>query len=227
MKVLIIEDDKSIASRLSDHLRASGFVTHCETDGVDAQFAGTSEEYDAILLDLGLPGVDGTELLRRWREDAVETPVIVLTARSAKHDIVNTLEAGADDYVTKPFDLDEVVARLRATIRRHKSQRRKLICYRNITLDTALRRVTLGEDIVPLTRTEYLFVQYLFLNQGQVVSISELADHVYDDYDHGSSIIPRHIANIRKKLGRNAIVTESNRGYLVPNNGDDSSHESN
>ena len=162
MKILIIEDDESIASRLSTHLQASGFVAHWEKDGVDAHFAGTGNEYDAILLDLGLPGIDGTEILRRWREASISTPVIVLTARSAKHDIVNTLEAGADDYVTKPFDLDEVVARVRASIRRHKSQNRSCIEHGDIKLDTTLRRVTVADEIVPLTRTEYLLVQYLF-----------------------------------------------------------------
>ena len=216
MKVLIIEDDDSIARRLAEHLRGSGFVVHVERDGTEAHFAGGSDEYDAIVLDLGLPGMDGTELLRRWREAGIATPVLVLTARSSKHDIVNTLEAGADDYVTKPFDLDEVAARLRATIRRHKSQTRSLIRYGDVSVDTSLRRVSVGDDIVALTRIEYLFVQYLFMNQGHVVSISELADHVYDDYDHDSSIIPRHIANIRKKLGRDVILTESNRGYTVP-----------
>lgn len=225
MKVLIIEDDDSIARRLADHLQLSGFVAHREADGVEAHFAGTSLEYDAVLLDLGLPGLDGTELLRRWRAEGISTPVVVLTARSGKHDIVNALEAGADDYVTKPFDLDEVVARLRATIRRQNSQSvNKLYCG-DVSVDMTLGRVMVCNDVVSLTRTEYLFVQYLFLNQGQTISISELADHVYDDYDHGSSIVPRHIANIRKKIGRDTIRTVSNRGYSVPVNESNESDE--
>ena len=220
MKVLIIEDDPLIAARVSKHLIASGFLTHCEVDGVSAHFAGTGKEFDAILLDLGLPAMDGVELLRRWREEGISTPVVVLTARTSKQDIVNTLEAGADDYVTKPFDLDEVVARLRAAIRRHKAQGQPLIRCGSVTLDTALRRVKLADEDVALTRTEYLLVEYLFLNQGKTVSISELADHVYDDYDHDSNIIPRHVANVRKKIGRDSIVTESNRGYRVPSDPD-------
>lgn len=226
MKVLIIEDDEVIARRLSEHLQSSGFVTHRESTGPDAHFAGTSDEYDAIVLDLGLPSLDGTEVLRQWREAGVATPVLILTARTSKHDIVSTLEAGADDYVTKPFDLDEVATRLRVVIRRQTQQFKSLIRYRDVIVDTGLRRVRRNEDTVALTRIEYLVVQYLFLNQGNVVSITELADHVYDDYDHSSSIIPRHIANVRKKLGRDIIVTQSNRGYTVPLSPEGDRHES-
>ncbi len=226
MKILIIEDDEVIARRLAAHLTSSGFIVHHEVVASEGYFAGTSDEYDAILLDLGLPGSDGVQLLRQWREAGIATPVVVLTARSSKHDIVNTLEAGADDYITKPFDLDEVATRLRVSIRRQKNQYKSLMRCGRITMDTASRRVCLDDEIIPLTRIEFLFVQYLFLNQGRVVSISELADHVYDDYDHDSSIIPRHIANIRKKLGRETIVTVSNRGYSIPEDTSSVLHES-
>ncbi|MEM7278734.1 MAG: response regulator transcription factor [Pseudomonadota bacterium] len=225
MKVLIIEDDEAIARRLEAYLTSSGFVVHHESNAEEASFAGASDEYDAIVLDLGLPGTDGADLLRQWREAGITTPVIVLTARSSKYDIVNTLEAGADDYITKPFDLDEVATRLRVSIRRQNNQYKSLMRCGRVSIDTASHRVSVDDEIVALTRIEFLFIQYLFLNQGRVVSISELADHVYDDYDHDSSIIPRHIANIRKKLGKELIETVSNRGYSVPMGAQSDQHE--
>ena len=146
----------------------------------------------------------------------MQTPIIVLTARTAKHEVVNALEAGADDFIAKPFDADVVAARIRAAVRRAGGGLTSRFHYQGVVLDAATGRVTLDDVIVKLTRTEYLLLQFLFMRQGQVVSISEIADHIYDDFDNDSGIIQRHVANVRKKLGATAIQTESNRGYHIP-----------
>ena len=216
MKVLIIEDDVDIAGQLAKHLRSSGFITRIEADGNEGYFKTTTESYDAILLDLGLPGRDGLSILQNLRRENIDIPVIVITARSSQQEIINGLDAGADDYVCKPFDFAEVSARLRTNIRRSKGQQAQILKSCDITLDLRSGHVSQNGALVRLTRIEHLIVQYLFLNQARPVSITELSEHVYDDYDHDSSIIPRHIANIRKKLGSEFIQTESNRGYCVP-----------
>ncbi|MEN7344048.1 MAG: response regulator transcription factor [Pseudomonadota bacterium] len=216
MKVLIVEDDTAIATAIDSHLSDAGFVTHVVHDGEEAKFMGESDEYDAIVLDLGLPSVDGTELLKHWRDLRVSTSIIVLTARTAKHEVVNALEAGADDFIAKPFDADVVAARIRAAVRRAGGGLTSRFQHQGVVLDASSGRVTQDGAIVKLTRTEYLLLQFLFMRQGQVVSITEIADHIYDDFDHDSGIIQRHVANIRKKLGASVILTESNRGYHIP-----------
>lgn len=216
MKVLIVEDNEEIAEQLKTHLKASGFVVQCEHDGESGYFEGREGSFDGILLDVGLPGMDGISVLEKWREDGVTTPVVIITARDSKVDIIRGLESGADDYVTKPFDLDEVVARLRSNIKRETGKTSSTIKAGNVVLDTKAGRVLKDGVHVKLTRIEYLMVQYLFMNQGRPVSINELTEHTYEDFDNDSGIIPRHIANIRKKLGSEVILTEANRGYYVP-----------
>ncbi len=216
MKVLIVEDDKEIANQLSDYLTEHGFVTQTSYTGEDGQFEGSAGEYDAVLLDIGLPEIDGLSILRGWREDGIKTPVIILTARTSKMETVQGLEAGADDYIHKPFDIEEVVARLRVNIRRYKGHTGNILKYKNVTLDHNTGRISRDDQFIKLTRTEFLMTQYLFLNQGRPISASELAEHAYDDFDNDSGIIARHIANIRKKLGTDVIRTETNRGYYVP-----------
>ncbi len=216
MKILIIEDDIQISRQLSEHLENCGFVTQIASDGEEGHYWGEVEDYDVVLLDLGLPQLDGITLLERWRHSGKTFPVIILSARTNKMETIRGLEAGADDYIYKPFDLDEVVARIRANIRRDKGKSDKLFQCQNVALDMNGRRVLLNGAHVKLTRIEYLIVQYLFLHQGTLVSVADLGDHVYENFDHDSSILARHIANIRKKIGSDIILTESNRGYYVP-----------
>ena len=218
MKVLIEEDNPHILRQLSNHLEQSGFVIHTASDGREACYQGEVEEYDAAILDIGLPSMDGFSVLEHWRKLGKTMPVIILTARTSKMETIRGLEAGADDYIYKPYDMDEVTVRLRANIRRHKGQLRQEITYQNVCFDLRSGRFYLDGTYIKLTRTEFLMLQYLFMKQGQLVSMTELAEHVYDDFDHDSSIIARHIANIRKKIGSDIIKTESNRGYYVPNN---------
>lgn len=216
MKVLIVEDEQKIASQLQDHLSASGFVAHVESRGEDAHFEGDTGEYDAVILDVGLPEMDGFTILEKWRSAGKNMPVIILTARNSKMEIVRGLEAGADDYIAKPFDMEVVTARLRAQLRRNKGTNSHLLTSGKLTLDTRNSRAMVDGQYVKLTRTEYLMVQYLFMHQGKPVSINELVEHTYEDFDNDSSIVARHIANIRKKLGQDAIRTETNRGYYIP-----------
>lgn len=216
MKILIAEDDLDIAQQLSDYLVESGFVTHLEADGEDVLFEGQENAYDAVLLDVGLPGMDGFSILEKWRQQGKTMPVIMITARNSKMEVIRGLELGADDYVVKPFDLEEVVARLRTHIRRSKGQAGKIAKYNDVTFDMRAGKILVSGRFVKLTRIEFLMVQYLFLNQGKTVSMTELAEHVYDDFDNDSGIIARHIANIRKKVRSDFILTDSNRGYYVP-----------
>lgn len=216
MKILIIEDDPDIARQLSQHLREAGFVTHVEAGAEEGQYQGEVESYDLAVLDIGLPDGDGFTVLERWRKAGRQFPVLIATARSHKMEIIRGLKAGADDYVTKPYDLDEVTARIHAAIRRHKGRAASELRSGDITLDSFSGKVTVKGETVKLTRTEFLIVQYLFVNQGRTVSVSELAEHAYEDFNHDSGIVARHVSNIRKKLGPDSIVTDSNRGYHVP-----------
>lgn len=215
MKVLIIEDDHNIARQLSTHLKESGFVTHIAHEGDEGHYQGDVESYDAVLLDVGLPGMDGFSILERWRASGKTMPVIMLTARTSKMETIRGLEAGADDYIYKPFDMEEVTVRVRANIRRHKGQLKQEAVCKNLSFDMRSGRFIQDGSYLKLTRIEFLILQYLFMKQGTLISVTELAEHVYDDFDHDSSIIARHIANIRKKVGSDIIKTESNRGYYV------------
>lgn len=216
MKILIVEDEKDIAAQLEECLKDAGFVVRVEHDGEEGYFEGANGDYDAVLLDLGLPGMDGVSILEKWRQEGMSLPVIILTARTGKMETVRGLEAGADDYVTKPFDLEEVVARLRSNLRRAGGHTSNVATCGGTSFDMRTGRVSVAGRYIKLTRTEFLIVQYLFMKQGTPVSINELADHTYEDFDNDSGIIPKHIANIRKKIGHEVIQTETNRGYYVP-----------
>ncbi len=222
MRILIIEDDETIARQLSGYLEEHGFVAVVSRDGEEGRYLGLEEEYDAVLLDLGLPELNGISVLETWRAKGVAVPVIVITARTSKLETIRGLEAGADDYIHKPFDLGEVLARLRSVIRRGKQQLKRELSYQDVVLDSGSGKVFAAGHYIKLTRIEFLIVQYLFHNQGKVVSVTELSEHVYRDFDRDSGIIARHIANIRKKIGTHIICTEGNRGYLIPYDNDKS-----
>lgn len=216
MKILIVEDEEEIAAQLAEHLNASGFVVHVENDGEEGFYEGETGEYDAVLLDVGLPGMDGFTVLEKWREAGKTMPVIILTARTSKMETVRGLELGADDYIYKPFDMEEVAARVRSNIKRAAGHLSSSLSYKNVNFDMRSGRVLVDGRFVKLTRTEFLMLQYLFLNQGRPIAINELVEHTYEDFDNDSGIIARHIANIRKKIGADIIKTETNRGYYVP-----------
>lgn len=216
MRILIIEDDIDISRQLSSYLEQCRFLTHVERSGIEGHYQGDTEDYDLVLLDAGLPDMDGFQILEQWRRNKRNMPVILLTARTHKMDVIRGLNAGADDYIKKPYDLEEVVARIRANISRHKGQRETILKCAEVTFDRIAGTVSVNGAYISLTRIEYLLLEYLFLNRGKTVSVTQLSECAYHDFDRDSKIIPRHISNIRKKIGEGVILTESNRGYYVP-----------
>ena len=215
MRLLIIEDDVLLLRSLAASLREENYAVDTAGDGEAGLFKASEFDYDCIVLDGMLPVFDGWEVLRRLRR-LKATPVLMLTARDAVPDRVRGLDAGADDYLTKPFDSDELLARIRALIRRSSGQASSLIEIGSVTIDTAARTVShLGREI-QLTAREYALVEYLALHRGHVVSRSELYDHLFDeDDDTLSNLLDVHVSNIRKKLGPDLITTRRGHGYSI------------
>jgi two-component system, OmpR family, response regulator len=216
MRVLVVEDDPDLQGQLAASLAREGYAVDRAADGEEGEFLGATETYDVVVLDLGLPRLDGLSVLRRWREAGNLVPVLILTARDAWHEKVQGIDAGADDYLAKPFRMEELLARVRALIRRAKGQASAELRCGLITLDTRTGRVTVDGRLVPLTGHEYRVLAYLMHRKGQLVSRSELAEHVYaQDLDRDSNTIEVFIGRLRKKLGVDIIQTVRGLGYLI------------
>jgi two-component system OmpR family response regulator len=212
----VAEDESALAQQLAAALAKAGYVVDCARDGARAEFLGATEQYDAVVLDLGLPKMDGLTLLRRWRESGVTAPVLVLTARGSWHDKVTGIDGGADDYVTKPFQMEEVLARLRGLIRRTKGQAAPAIRCGALLLDPRSARVTLNGAPVSLTSHEFRVLSYLMHRRQHVVSQTELAEHIYSrDSDRDSNTVEVFVARLRKKIGAHAIATVRGLGYRM------------
>ena len=217
VKVLIVEDEPLLAKQLSGALREAGYAVDCAGDGERADFLGRTEQYDAIVLDLGLPKVDGLTLLGRWRDAGLATPVLILTARGSWHEKVQGIDGGADDYVAKPFQMEEVLARLRALIRRASGHVGPELRCGDVTLDPRAARVTLAGAPVKLTGHEFRVLSYLMHHRGRVVSQGELTEHIYSqDFDRDSNTVEVFIARLRRKLGTSFIETVRGMGYRLP-----------
>ncbi len=215
MRLLIIEDDMLLQRSLAASLREENYAVDTADDGESGLFKATSAEYDCIILDGMLPVFDGWEVLSRLRP-VKSTPVLMLTARDAIPDRIRGLNAGADDYLTKPFDGDELIARIRALIRRSSGKASSLITVGEVTIDTAARTVGHQGQEIPLTAREYSLVEYLAHHRGTVVSRSELYEHLFDeDDDTLSNLLDVHVSNIRKKLGPDFITTRRGHGYTI------------
>ena len=215
MRLLIIEDDPLLLRSLTAGLREENYAVDTATDGESGFFKASTSDYDCIILDGMLPVFDGWELLRRLRP-IKRTPVLMLTARDAVPDRVRGLDAGADDYLTKPFDGDELLARIRAIIRRSSGEASSEILLGEVSVDSAARIVSLRGEEVPLTPREYSLVEYLAFHRGQVVSRSELYDHLFDENeDTLSNLLDVHVSNVRKKLGADFITTRRGHGYCI------------
>jgi two-component system OmpR family response regulator len=216
VRILLAEDEPTLRSQLAAALKREGYAVDEAADGARAEFLGATEPYDAVILDLGLPGRDGLAVLRRWRGTEQRVPVLVLTARDRWREKVEAIDSGADDYVTKPFHMPELVARLRALIRRaagHASS--ELRCGR-IRIEQTGGRVWLDERAVELTAQEYRVLLLLAHRAGRAVSQGELADHVYGlDAERGSNTIEVFVARLRRKLGADAITTVRGLGYRL------------
>ncbi len=216
MRLLIVEDEPTLARQLRETLEGAGYAVDVANDGEEGHFLGSSESYDAIVLDLGLPEMDGLTVLDKWRKADIGIPVLVLTARDSWSDKVAGLDAGADDYLAKPFQMEELIARLRALIRRSTGNASSELEAGDVRLDTRSGRVTLSGTPVRLTAQEYKLLAYLMHHKGKVVSRTELIEHIYDqDFDRDSNTIEVFITRIRKKLGPDLIQTIRGLGYSL------------
>ena len=216
MKILVAEDQERLSTQLAASLVDAGYAVDTAPDGERADFLAQTERYDAIVLDLGLPKIDGITLLRRWRESGVSVPVLVLTARGSWHEKVLGIDSGADDYVTKPFRMEELLARLRALIRRASGQVTPTLRSGSVALDPRLAKVTVDGTAVKLTSHEFIVLSYLMHHRGRVVSQAELTEHIYaQDFDRESNTVEVFIARLRRKLGPSFIETVRGLGYRV------------
>ncbi len=216
MRVLVVEDEPDLARTLRKALEEEHFAVDVASDGEEALYFAREGPYDAIVLDLLLPGRDGWSVLREVRADGLRVPVIILTARDEVADKVRGLDLGADDYLTKPFALAELLARVRSAIRRGAGAPAPRVSIGDITIDTVARRVLRGDVPVTLTAREYGILEFLALRRGQLVPRSAICDHLYDDEaDVSSNVIEVHVAAIRRKLGRDVIITRRGLGYII------------
>lgn len=216
MRVLLVEDDAALRLQLKHSLQQAGYVVDEADNGQDAHHAGATEPFDVVVLDLGLPVLDGLTVLQRWREQGVTTPVLILTARDSWHEKVAGIDAGADDYLTKPFHTEELLARLRALIRRAHGLASPLLACGALKLDTRRGRVTFHGEPVVLTSHELRVLDYLMHQPDRVVSRTELTEHIYgQDGDRDSNTIDVFVGRLRKKLAPQVIETVRGQGYRL------------
>lgn len=215
MRILIVEDEADLRSALARALRDEGYAVDATENGEDGLFNAESTDYDAIVLDVMMPRLDGWEVLKRLRKSK-QTPVLMLTARDQSRDRVKGLDTGADDYVVKPFDLPELLARLRALIRRSAGKTTNVIEIGAVAVDTAARLVSLDGKPVELTAREYALVEFMALHRGEVVTRTQLYEHLFDENDSSlSNLLDVHVSNVRKKLGAEFITTRRGHGYCI------------
>jgi two-component system OmpR family response regulator len=216
MKILVVEDDVSLATKIAKVIEDNGWVPELAHDGIDALYRATSEEWDLILLDLGLPKLDGLTVLKSLRSEEVHTPVIILSARDALTERVDGLNAGADDYITKPFENLELVARIRTHLRRASGNTSPVITLGYLSLDTRSSKVLWQGEAVSLTALEYKVVAYFVHNSDKVISRTELVEHIYkQDFDRDSNTIEVFVGRIRKKISPKVIQTVRGLGYRL------------
>jgi two-component system OmpR family response regulator len=216
VRVLVVEDETRLADQLESALTRAGYAVDRAVDGERADFLGQTEQYDAVVLDLGLPNVDGLTVLRRWRDAGLFMPVLILTARASWHEKVQGIDGGADDYLAKPFAVEELLARLRALLRRAGGRAAPALRSGPIALDPRTAKVTVNGVAVKLTSHEFRVLAYLMHQQGRVVSQSELTEHIYaQSADRDSNTVEVFIARLRRKLGATAIETVRGLGYVM------------
>jgi two-component system OmpR family response regulator len=216
MRLLVIEDDRDLNRQIVSALEAGGYAVDRSFDGEDGWHLGDTEPYDAIVLDLGLPKRDGVSVLQSWRRSGRVMPVLILTARDRWSEKVEGFDAGADDYLTKPFHMEELLARLRALMRRAAGHATSEIVVGPVRLDSRAGRVTVNETAIKLTSHEYRLLSYLMHHTGRIVSRTELVEHLYDqDFDRDSNTIEVFVGRLRRKLGVDIIQTARGLGYIV------------
>lgn len=216
MKVLLVEDDARIAADVTEALVAAGYIVDAVKDGEDAWFKGDTEEYDAVVLDLGLPGMDGLSILKKWRANDRRFPILILSARGSWSERVEGIDSGADEYLPKPFHMAELLARLRAIIRRSAGNANTVISIGGLTLDPRQMRVTQEGQPINLSPQEYRLLSYLMHHAGRVVTQIELTEHLYaQDFERDSNAIEVLVGRVRKKLKVDIIETRRGFGYIV------------
>src|SRR5215510_11156942 len=216
MRILIVEDDPDLARQLKTALTGAGYAVDVAYDGEEGHFLGDTEPYDAIILDLGLPKIDGLTVLNRWRRARRKMPVLILTARDRWSEKVAGFDAGADDYVAKPFQMEEVLARIRALIRRAAGHASAELECGALRINSGTGRVTVDGVPIKLTAQEFRLIDYLMHHRGKIVSRTELVEHIYDqDFDRESNTIEVFVGRLRKKLGANYITTVRGLGYRL------------
>src|SRR6202789_104932 len=222
MRILLVEDDPDLSRQLKRALSDAGYAVDHAPDGEEAAFLGETEPYDAIILDLGLPKIDGAAVLEGWRRASLSTPVLILTARGAWSEKVASFDAGADDYLTKPFHTEELLARLRALLRRSACHAAPNLSCGSLRLDPRAARDSVGGEPLRLTSLEYRLMHYLMMHQGPGIIRTELVEHLYDqDFDRDSNTIEVFVGRVRKKIGPDRIETVRGLGYrLIPLEGE-------
>ena len=216
MRILVVEDNTDVTRQIKSALTQELYVVDVAFDGEEGLFLGETEPYDAIILDLGLPKLDGLSVLQRWRSAGNEVPVLILTSRDTWREKVTGLRAGADDYLAKPFEFEELLARLEALIRRSSKRASPALTCGNVVLDTNSARVTMDGNLVELTALEYRTLDYLMQHPGKVVSKTELTEHIYDqNFDLDSNVIEVLINRLRRKLKADLINTRRGLGYQL------------
>lgn len=216
MRLLLVEDDRNLNRQIAAALADAGYAVDKAFDGQEGQFLGETEPYDAVILDLGLPAIDGVSILTNWRRDGRKMPVLILTARDRWSDKVQGFDAGADDYLAKPFHMEELLARIRALLRRATGHATSELISGSVRLDTRSGRVSVDGTPIKLTSHEYRLLSYLMHHSGRIVSRGELTEHLYDqDFDRDSNTIEVFVGRLRKKLGVELIQTVRGLGYLV------------
>jgi two-component system OmpR family response regulator len=222
VRVLVVEDDADLQRQLKAVLTEAGYAVDTAPDGEEGHFLGDTEPYDAVVLDLGLPVIDGVTVLKRWRRAGRNMPVLILTARDRWSEKVAGFDAGADDYVTKPFQIEEVLARIRALIRRAAGHSSGELECGGLQINSGSGRVTVDGDPVKLTAQEFRLLDYLMHHKGKIVSRTELTEHIYDqDFDRESNTIEVFVGRLRKKLGGDYIKTVRGLGYKLSPPGDE------
>ncbi len=216
MRLLLVEDDAELSQNLHQQLKKEGFAVDVADNGIDAEFMGDEEPYDAVILDLGLPQRSGMEVLKNWRQRDNKVPVIVLTARDAWHERVDGFKAGVDDYLGKPFHTEELLVRILALVRRNNDSTGDALKSSGLVLNEERQQVSLGSrEPIELTGTEFRLLRYFMLNAGKILTKTRLIEHVYDqDFDKDSNLIEVYVRHLRKKIGKERIITKRGQGYV-------------